>query len=152
MLPNIFLAFLVWYLVPPSKTGATNVTFIGVKPISPEEPQPTQGTVETAPAKEFPIVKPVIKAKKTANRGKKMVNPAIQRESPVCSICDVIGHPTHICLELDKLKPLLGSKADISMPRSRKKELATKSTGKPLHTKHACTLCDTYGHYTDHFL
>ena len=59
-------------------------------------------------------------------------------------------HPTHICPELDELKPLLGCEADISKWHSHKKELATKSIGKPLRTNHACDICDTYGHYTHH--
>ena len=116
VLPNISLAFLVCYLVPPLGTLVTNITVFGLKPPGPEEPQPTQETVETTPAKEVPIAKPVIMVKKTANRGKNMVTLAIQRESPVCAICDVIGHPTHICQELDELKPLLGSEVDISTP------------------------------------
>lgn len=80
-----------------------------------------------------------------------MVTPAIQGESPVCAICNVIGHPTHICPELDELKPLLGSETEIMMPRSRKKEPTTKAKGKVLRTNHACTLCNNYGHYTHNF-
>ena len=75
--------------------------------------------VETAPTKEVPIAKLMIMTKKTAKRGKNMVSPTIQRESLVCAICEVIGHPTHICLEMDELKPLLGSEADVSTPHSR---------------------------------
>ena len=107
--------------------------------------------VETTPAREVPIAKPVITAMKTEKRGKKMVTPTMQRESLACTICDVIGHPTHICPELDELKPLLGSETDIAMLRSRKKEPTTKGKGKALHTNHACTLCNNFGHYTHHF-
>ena len=80
-----------------------------------------------------------------------MVTPAIQTESSVCAICDVVGHPTHICPELDELKPLLGSEIDILMPCSRKKEPTTKGKGKVLRTNHACVLYNNYGHYTNHF-
>ena len=90
-------------------------------------------------------------ANKITKRRKKAVIPTMQRESSAYAICDVTGHPTHICPELDELKPLLGCEAGTSTRHSHKKELATKSTGKPLHTNHACTVCDTYGHYTHHF-
>ena len=80
-----------------------------------------------------------------------MVTPTIQRESSACAICDVTGHPTHICPELGELKPLLGCEAGTSKRRSHKKELATNNTGKLLCTNHACALYDTYGHYTHHF-
>ena len=76
--------------------GATNVIAIGLKSLSPEEAPPIQETVETTPAKEIPIEKLVMMAKKTKKRGNMMVILAIQWESPVCAICDVIGHPTHI--------------------------------------------------------
>ena len=93
----------------------------------------------------------VTTARKIEKRGKEMVTPTIQRESPVCAVCDIIGHPTHICLELDELKPLLGSEKDITTPRSYKKEPTTKGKGKALCTNHACALCSNYGHYTHHF-
>ena len=75
VLPNISLAFLVWYLIPPSWTRATHVTSIGLKPLSPKEPPPIQETVNTTPIKEVPIAKLVIMAKKTVKRGKNMVTP-----------------------------------------------------------------------------
>ena len=75
----------------------------------------------------------------------------MQWESPGCAICDVVGHPTHIYLEMDELKSLLSSEADIATPHSRKKEPATKIKGKALRTNHACTICSNYGHYTHHF-
>ena len=106
--------------------------------------------VETTPTKEISIVKPVITAKKTERRGKNMETLAIQKESPVCAICNVIGHPTHIFPELDKLKPLLGSEAGITTPRFHKKEPATKGKGKALRSNHTCTICRNYGHYTHH--
>ena len=84
-------------------------------------------------------------------RGKRVETPAIQWESPSCAICDVVGHPTHIFPELDELKPLLNSKADITTPCSSKKEPATKGKGKAFHANHACTICSNYGHYTHHF-
>lgn len=123
----------------------------GLKPPGLEEPQPTQVAAETAPVREIPIAKPVTTIKKIARKGNKVVTPTIQRESSACDICDVMGHPTHICPELDELKPLLGYEDGTSKRHSHKKELATKSTSKPLRTNHACALCDTYGHYTHHF-
>ena len=80
-----------------------------------------------------------------------METPAIQRESLVCAICDVIGHPTHIYPELDELKPLLGSETYIVMPRSHKKEPATKGKGKALRTNHAFSICNNYRNYTHHY-
>ena len=82
--------------------------------------------VKTTLVKQIPIAKLVIMTNKTEKRGKKLETPTIQRDSPICAICDVIGHPTHIFLELDDLKPLLGSNADIAMPRSRKRNLPPK--------------------------
>ena len=90
VLPNISLEIPIWYLIPPTGTRTTHVTTIRLKPISPEEAPPIQEMVETTPAKEVPIAKPVIMAKKTEKRGKKLVTPAIQRKPPIYSICDVI--------------------------------------------------------------
>ena len=67
-----------------------------------------------------------------------------------CALCDIVGHPTNICLELDELKPLLSSKRNFVATISRKKEPATKHQGKALRTNHACTICNNYGHYTHH--
>ena len=89
--------------------------------------------------------------KKITKKGKKVVTPTMQMESSACAICDVIGHPTHICPELDELKPLLGYEAGTSTWRPHKKELSTKSTRKMLRTNHACVLCDTNGNYIHHF-
>ena len=108
------LAFPVWYLVPPPGTPATNVTVFGLKPPDPEDPQPTQVAVETTPAREIPTTKLVTMIKKITKKGKKVVTHTVQRESSACTICDVTGHPTHICLELDDLKPLLGCEAGTS--------------------------------------
>ena len=71
-------------------------------------------------------------------------------ESQPCAVCDIVGHPTHICLELDELKLLLRSEKNIAMKSSRKKVSATKNQGKALCTNHACTICKNYGHYTHH--
>ena len=150
VLPNISLAFPLWYLVPPLGTAATNVIALGLKPLGPEEPQLTEAAVENASAREIPTAKPVTTTKKITKRGKKVVTPTMQRDSSTCAICDVTGHPTHICLELDELKPLLHCEAGTSTWHSHKKELATKITSKPLHTNHACTIYDTYGHYNHH--
>ena len=150
MLPNISFAFPVFYLVPPLETSATNVTAFGLNPPSPEEPKPTQAVVETAPAREISITRPVTMTNKVAKKGKKVVTPTMQRESSICAICDFTGHPTHICLELDELKPLLGCEAGTLTRRTHKKEIATKSTVKPLRTNHTRALCETYGNYTHH--
>ena len=61
----------------------------------------------------------MVTAKKIDKKGKKLETPAIQQESPIWAICDVIGPFTHIFLELDELKPFLRSEADIATPRSR---------------------------------
>ena len=90
--------------------------------------------------------------KKIAKKGKKVVTPTMQRKSSAYVICDVIGHPTHICSELDELKPLLDCEEGTSKWHSHKKELAIKIIGKPLRTNHVCALCDTYGLYTHHCL
>ena len=80
MLPKISLVFLVWYLIPPERKGATHVTATGLKPLSPEEAPLIQETVETTPTNEIPIAKLVIMAKKTEKGGKKMVTPTIKWE------------------------------------------------------------------------
>ena len=149
VLPNVSFAIPVWYLVPPTGKGATHITAIGLKPLSPKENPPIQEIVENILAKENPIAKPMITAKKT-ERGKMVETPAIQQESPGCAICDVVSHPTHIFPEMDELKPLLGSEAKIATPQSLKKELGTKGKGKALRTNHACIICSNYGHYTHH--
>ena len=123
VLPNVSFAISVWYLVPPTLIGVTHITSIGLIPINPELALVVQETVANIPVKEIPIAKPMITTKKTNKRGKKVESPTTQWEIP---ICDVVGHPTHICLELDELKSLLSSEVDIVTPRSHKKELATK--------------------------
>ena len=77
--PNINFSIPVWYLIPPTRIGATHITATGLKPLSPEEAPPIQETVENIPAKENPIAKSMISAKKT-KRGKRMETPAIQQE------------------------------------------------------------------------
>ena len=118
LLLKISFAIPVWYLVHPTGTRATHITAIGLKPLCLEEALPIQETVENMHAKEVPFEKLMFTTKKIKRRGKKMENPTTQRESPVCAICDVIEHPTHIFQKLDELKPLLSSEVDIPTPRS----------------------------------
>lgn len=89
---------------------------------------------------------------KPERRGKKVETPTMQQESPCCAICDIVGHPNHICPELDELEALLSSEVDIAAPSSCKKEPATKIQGKALRTNHTCAIYNNYGHYTHHFL
>ena len=74
------------------------------------------------------------------------------RELQPCELYDIVGHPTNIYPELNKLKPLLSFERNFVATSFGKKELATNNPGKSLSTNHTCTIHNNYGNYTHNFL